>query len=64
MSCGGCVNNVKQALLKIPGVEDADVQFKPQGAWLTMTKPIAIELLQAQLSKAGNYNIKKIDLMA
>lgn len=26
MSCGGCVNSVRNALSKIPGVEDAQVQ--------------------------------------
>ena len=57
MSCGGCVNNVKRALLEIPGVEDADVQLKPQMVLLTMYEPVTIEVLQAQLSKAGNYTI-------
>ncbi len=57
MSCGGCVNNVKYALLKIPGVEEADVHLKPQSALLTMHEPIATEVLQAQLSKAGHYTI-------
>ncbi len=64
MSCGGCVNHVKQALLEIPGVEDADVQLKPQSALLTLREPIAMEVLQAQLSKAGNYTIREIDAIA
>ena len=60
MSCGGCVNHVKHALLEIPGVEDADVQLNPQMVLLTMREPVAMEVLQAQLSKAGNYTIKEI----
>ena len=60
MSCGGCVNHVKHALLQIPGVEDADVQLKPQMVLLTMDEPVAIEVLQAQLAKAGNYTINPI----
>jgi copper chaperone len=60
MSCGGCVNHVRHALLEIPGVEDADVQLKPQSVLLSMRVPIAMEELQAQLSKAGNYTIREI----
>ncbi len=60
MSCGGCVNHVKHALLEIPGVEDADVQLNPQMVLLTMREPVAMEVLQAHLSKAGNYTIKEI----
>ena len=60
MSCGGCVNHVKHALLQIPGVEDADVQLKPQMILLTMREPVALQTLQAQLGKAGNYTINPI----
>ena len=60
MNCGGCVNHVKRALLEIPGVEDADVHLSPQSVLLTMREPIAIEVLQAQLGKAGNYAIHTI----
>ena len=42
MSCGGCVNHVKHALLEIPGVEDADVQLNPQMVSLTMHEPVAL----------------------
>ena len=64
MSCGGCVNHVKHALLQIPGVEDADVQLKPQMVLLTMDEPVAIEVLQAQLGKAGTYTIREIVAIA
>ena len=60
MSCGGCVNNVKRALLEIPGVEDADVQLKPQSVLLTMNDSVAIDVLQTHLTKVGNYTIKEI----
>jgi len=59
MSCGGCVNNVKQALLQNPDIEDAEVQLNPQSAVLTTSKLVAVEVLQAQLSRAGNYTIKE-----
>ena len=61
MSCEGYVNNVKHALLEIPGVEDADVQLSPQMVLLTMGEPIAMEILQARLSKARHYFNRLID---
>ena len=59
MSCGGCVSNVKRALLELPDVTEADVQLNPQSAVLTMSKPVDVEELQAQLKKAGHYTIKE-----
>jgi len=60
MSCGGCVSNVKMALLQLPDVIDADVQLNPQSAVLTMTKRISVEELQVQLKKTGHYTIKEV----
>ena len=60
MSCGGCVSSVKQMLLKVPGVTEAEVQLRPPGAVLTMDKTIGIDELQAQLKKAGHYTIKEV----
>ena len=60
MSCGGCVSSVKNALLKLPDVEDAEVHLHPQTAVLTMRKPIGVSELQTQLSKAGHYTIKEV----
>ena len=60
MSCGGCVNNAKQALLKISGVIEAEVHLNPQSALLTLDKYIDVEALQAQLDKSGNYTIHAI----
>ena len=62
MSCGGCVSGVKNALLQLPGIEDAEVHLHPQTAVLTMSEPIDINELQAQLSKAGHYTIKEVVL--
>ena len=62
MSCGGCVKNVKNALLQLPGVEEAEVQLNPQTAILTMSKPLDVDELQAQLKKAGHYTIKEVVL--
>ena len=60
MSCGGCVNNVKRALLQLPEVKEAEVQLHPQRAVLTMSKAVDVEELQAQLNKAGHYTIKEL----
>jgi copper chaperone CopZ len=60
MSCGGCVNSVKQALLKMPEVTEAEVQLHPQTAVVTMNKSIDVSDLQTQLSKAGHYSIKEV----
>jgi len=60
MSCGGCVSNVKKALLQNQDIQEAEVQLHPQRAVLTMTKAINIHDLQAQLKKAGHYTIKEL----
>jgi len=62
MSCGGCVSNVKRALLQLPDVTEADVQLNPQSAVLTMSKPVDVKELQTQLSNAGHYSIKELGL--
>jgi len=57
MSCGGCVNSVKQALMVLPDVIEAEVELKPQGVLLTMNKSIDTKVLQAQIDKVGHYTI-------
>jgi len=59
MSCGGCVNNVKRALLMVPDVTEAEVQLYPPSAVITMKKIIDVNELQAALSKAGHYTIRE-----
>jgi copper chaperone CopZ len=63
MSCGGCVKNVKTALLQLPGVEDAEVYLHLQSAVVTMSEAIAVNELQAQLTRAGHYTIKEVVLI-
>ncbi|CAN5186012.1 hypothetical protein BH23BAC2_BH23BAC2_01590 [soil metagenome] len=60
MSCGGCVSNVKRALLQVPDVTEAEVHLNPQGAIITMNKSIAVDELQTQLKKTGHYTIKEV----
>ncbi len=62
MTCGGCVSNVKKALLKVTDVTEAEVNLHPQSAVITMNKLIDVVELQTQLSKAGHYSIKEVAL--
>ena len=59
MSCGGCVSNVKRALLQVPDVTEAEVHLNPQGAFITMNKEIDVQDLQTQLNQSGHYTIKE-----
>lgn len=60
MSCCGCVKSVKNALLQVPNVTQAEVHVNPQGATITMSKDIDVENLQTQLNKSGHYTIKEV----
>ncbi|MDP3469090.1 MAG: heavy metal-associated domain-containing protein [Daejeonella sp.] len=57
MSCDECVNSVKQALMELPDVTDAEVKLNPQGVLLTMSESIDTSVLQGQVDKAGQYTI-------
>lgn len=59
MSCGGCVNGVKQALLNVPDVTEVEVNLHPQTAVVTMNRSIDLVALQTQLKKAGHYTIRE-----
>ena len=61
MHCEGCKNNVKHALMQLPGIEEADVQLHPQRAELTMSQPVDVDKLQDQLRKVGHYTIKEVN---
>ncbi len=60
MSCGGCVNSVKNSLMQVPEITDAQVQLQPPRAVLTMNNSVDVNKLQTQLSKAGHYKIKEM----
>ena len=59
MSCGGCLNNVKHVLLKVPEVTEAVVQLNQPSAVITMNKFINVDESQAQLTRSGHYTIKE-----
>lgn len=60
MTGSGCVSNVKKALLQVPGVTVAEVQFYSQSAVVTMNRLIDVVELQTYFPKAGRYSIKEI----
>ena len=60
MSCGGCMSSVKRALLQVPEITEVEVQLNPQSAIITMNKSIDVDILQAQLTKAGHYLIREV----
>ena len=60
MTCGGCVNKVKNELLKIAGVANAEVQLEAPQATITMQHPIAPTVLQQALGN-GKYTITPMD---
>ncbi|MBK8279569.1 MAG: heavy-metal-associated domain-containing protein [Saprospiraceae bacterium] len=60
MSCWGCVNSVRNTILKLTEIQEAEVGLNPQRAILTMNKNVDIAELQAQLKTAGNYTIREL----
>jgi copper chaperone CopZ len=61
MTCNSCVAKVKNELLKIGDITEADVQLTAPQASISMQKHIPIDTLQSALQKAGNYTITEAD---
>lgn len=57
MSCNSCVGKVKSELLKLGDVTEAIVQRESPQAQISMSRHIALPVLQEALSRAGNYTI-------
>ncbi len=57
MSCGSCVANVKASILKVEGVESAEVQLQFPQAMIKMESDIPTNIFQSALTKAGHYEI-------
>ncbi len=57
MTCTNCVAKVKNELLKLGDVTEAEVQLNDPQATITMQKHIPLRDLQSALDKAGNYTI-------
>ena len=61
MTCGKCVARVKSELLKLGDIISAEVQLKGPQAEITMSKHIAVPVLQQAINKAGPYTISEAD---
>ena len=59
MSCQHCVAHVKNALLAVDGVENADVSLENKSATVTLTKEVADKTLSDAVVEAG-YEVKEI----
>lgn len=59
MHCGSCVTNIKNELLNLPGIAEADVQLKSPQATITMKRHISTADLQQAIAKAGAFTIKE-----
>jgi copper chaperone CopZ len=57
MSCGSCVAKVKAAILKVEGIESAEVQLQFPQATIKMGSDIPTNIFQSALNKAGHYEI-------
>lgn len=57
MTCGNCVAKVKDQLLKIGDITEAQVQLTNPQATISMQKHISLPELQKALSKAGNFRM-------
>jgi copper chaperone CopZ len=55
MSCGGCVNHVKNALIQF--ADQVEVTLNPPQVTLTNPK-VDLSSLNLILSKSGNYQLK------
>jgi len=61
MSCGNCVSKVKDALLKIEGVETAKVQLQFPQAIIKTDRDLPLAVLNDALNKAGHYKIQEAE---
>jgi copper chaperone CopZ len=57
MTCNNCVAKVKNELLKLGDVTEADVQLIAPQATISMQKHIPVTTLQSALTRAGNFTI-------
>lgn len=61
MTCEVCTVAVKKALVDVPGVKSVKVSFDEKKAWVTLEKPVADDILNDAVKKAGEYEGKVIE---
>jgi copper chaperone CopZ len=63
MTCVKCVQSVKSALEKIPGIEKAEVTLDPQLAVITMKQHIPTSAMNKALGEKGKYSLEETETM-
>jgi len=59
MTCGGCVDNVKNLLERVPGITAARVSLDPPLASLDMERQVGLEELKEALKSHPKYQISE-----
>lgn len=62
MNCASCVAHVERALAKVDGVESVSVNLTTERAHLSLSQPVASELLIQKVQQAG-YSARLIDTL-
>ena len=60
MRCGGCAGKVRSALLRVGGVQAADVSPQDGTAVLTATTPVDHQAIRDAVASAGDYKATSI----
>ncbi|MCS7012870.1 MAG: DUF4396 domain-containing protein [Chloroherpetonaceae bacterium] len=55
MRCDGCVQHIREALLKLDGVQEVEVSLFPPQARLVSVRPLSLEQINGALAQAGGY---------
>ncbi|MGE5628219.1 MAG: heavy-metal-associated domain-containing protein [Solirubrobacterales bacterium] len=62
MSCGHCVNHVKEALMELKGVQTADVDLDTKTAVISFDSNIADEIINDAIEDVG-YDVVRIEVI-
>ena len=60
MHCNSCISKVKNELLKIGAIKEAQIQLQSPQATITTDKHISTAELQQAVAKAGSFSLKEM----
>lgn len=61
MSCGHCVNHVKEALLEVEGITAVEVDLEGSNAVVESGKEISEEVFKNAVEEEAGYTLVKIE---
>ena len=61
MHCSSCISKVKNELLKITDITEAQIQLKAPQATITMLKHVSATTLKQAVARAGAFKLTEID---